>query len=477
MAAPPASVFENFPLLKRPTNDETFYRGLPPAGSVRGSFGLGGKYFQLGKKATTMSKKPLNIPTLNPKTGLYETDFDTLKFFLADPYRDRPFRTTDEMELRRHDRKGRPPNPVSLIAVSSLWKAMKVRGEDDGKIYFRGLNPDGSVNLGQNTRYFTPITLQEEVRSTDKARFDGLAKTGNETLLKTIQKNNNPDITVPGKRSTIFHIPLPNNTSFPVCAVPLELDGYADIVRETLEDYLLNNIKRGASQAKDATIGRLLEYGEEANDHNLVNSLLILNKDTIKHVDPAVFDSLYDADNLDIPAPAAPAAAPPAPVLAPTMPAIQAPQMQSIPPIPVAVSNAGSRRGSGASISDSVSNPGTPKRLSGGSKRRSSNGKKRKRTSSGSRKSADVWDDDAMLAALNSPGGAASSSAQLPAAASSSAQWPVAASSSAQWPVAASSSAQWPVAASSSEPWQVQQANPGYDFRNFNWDDSDEEGR
>jgi len=442
MAAPPASVFKNFPILNRPTNDETFYRGLPSAGSVRGSFGIGSRYFQEGKKASTMSKKQLNIPTLNQKTGLYETDFDTLKFFLADPYRDRPFRTTEEMELRRHDKKGRPPNPVSLIAVSSLWKAMKVRGEDDGKIYFRGLNQDGSVNLGQNTRYFTPISLQEEVRSTDKSRFEGLAKTGNETLLKTIQKNNNPNITVPGKRSTIFHIPLPNNTSFPVCAVPLELEGYADIVRETLQDYLLNNIKRGASRAKDATIGRLLEYGEEANDHNLVNSLLVLNNDTLKHVDPAVLDSLYDADNLDIPAPVAPTA----PVLAPTMPAIQAPQMQSMPPIPVVVSNAGSRRGSGASLSNGVSNPGTPRRLSGGSKR--------KRTSS------EPW----------------------PVAASSSQPWPVAASSSEPWPVAASSSQPWHGEASSSEPsssepWrgEAQHQSLGYDARTFDWGDSDSE--
>ena len=442
--AAPASVFRDFPILKRPTDDELFFRGLPPASGTRSFYGLGSRYRQEGKKATTMSKKPLTVPTLDQKTGLYVTDFDTLKFFLADPYRDRPLRTTDEMELRRHDQKGRPPNPVALLSVPSIWKAMKVRGEANGNIYFRGLNQDGSVNLGPNTRYFTPLTLQQEVRSPNKKDFEGLAKTGNEVLLKTIQRHNNPDITVPGKRSTIFHVPLPNGTTYPVCAVPLELDGYADIVYNTVQDYLLKNIKRGSSRAKDSTIGRMLTYGDSANDPKLVNSLLLLNKDTMPLVREEFVSYLYDADDLEItPEPMAPVPAAPAPVasVAPTMPAIQAPQMQSMPPIPVAVS----RRGSAASLSDSVSNPGTPRRLSGGSKRRSSNGKKRKRTSSGSQKSAPDWDDDAMLAALNSPGGAASSSAQ------------------------------WPAAASSSEPWQgeVPQANLGYDFRNFDWGDSD----
>ncbi|AET42583.1 hypothetical protein EXVG_00234 [Emiliania huxleyi virus 202] len=463
MAAPPASVFQGFPILKRPTNNEIIFRGIPPPDSVRGSFGMGSRYFQGqgGKKASTMSKKALTVPTLNQKTGLYETDFDTLKLFLADPYRDRPLRTTDEMELRRHDQKGRPPNPVALMSVPSIWKAMKVRGEANGNIYFRGLNQDGSVNLGPNTRYFTPLTLQQEVRSTDKKAFEGLAKTGNEVLLKTIQRHNNPDITVPGKRATLFHIPLPNGTTYPVCAVPLELDGYADIVYNTVQNYLSSNINRGASRAKDATIGRLLTYGEKANDRKLVNSLLVIHKDTMRLVEPTFVSSLYDADNLELPtsaqvapvpmapAPMAQALMAPAPMapapMAPTMPAIQAPQMQSMPPIPVAVS----RRSSAASISDSVSNLGTPRRLSGGSQRRSSNGKKRKRTSSGSRKSASDWDDDTMLAALNSPGGAASSSTQ------------------------------WQAAASSSEPWYgvEQPVNLGYDFRNFNWEDSDNEDK
>ena len=459
MAAPPTSVFQDFPILNRPTNDEKIFRGIPPSGSVRGSFGIGSRYFQDGKKANTMSKKPLTVPTLNEQTGLYETDFDTLKFFLADPYRDRPFRTTDEMELRRHAQKGRPPNPVALMSVPSIWKAMKVRGETNGNIYFRGLNQDGSVNLGPNTRYFTPLTLQQEVRSSDKKEFEGLAKTANEVLLKTIQRHNNPNITVKGKRATIFHIPLPDDTTYPVCAVPLELDGYADIVYDTVQNYLASNINRGASRAKDATIGRLLTYGAKANDRKLVNSLLVLHNDTMQHVEPEFLSSLYDADDLNIPTsvPMAPAPVAPAPVMQPTMPAIQAPQMQSMPPIPVAVS----RRGSAASISDSVSNPGTPRRLSGGSRRRSSNGKKRKRTSSGSQKSAADWDDDMMLAAMNSPGAAA---------ASSSAQWPAAASSSAQWPAAASSSAQWAAAASSSEP----EADLGYDFRNFDWSDNED---